>query len=559
MKKLLLILGVASCAFMADAQQLPSVGFEEPWVKSYPWNSVYSELSLADALALMGQTVEGVQPAGWIASNVLGVVSETDNGGYGALGSTEVGTKAEGYNSNTAVNLKNNPNPFMSTQIVPAYLSLGKTWATNGLDFATFSPKNKDGGAFGGLEFTERPDAISFYYKRAHGTDKPAEKATVVVYSWKGTWTQADVPGNNTMSDAQIVKVDMIDRDRNILGIATDQGGEVTHTDDAELISKLIDHIEGDAAEWTKYEQPIEYLSDATPEKINVIIAANDYFNANEIGNGNEITLDDVRLVYYSRLKSLKIGDTEVALEDGKYDYTVNGTVPTDVNSIVYEVLGQSATAEVAVYDATNKVVITVKNLDADSDGQKEHVYTISFGAQQSGDKYDGKVTIELFGSDITDGGQDATIEIVSTGDNTCTLMLPNFTLASLSPEPIGDIVVPNVTIEKGTDADTYTGHVDGLKLMNDMITANVDLNGTIDTTGKADFTINVIWDNNGTEVPILVKFNGQKRTLGIDSITTEENAPVEYYNLQGVRIANPTAGLYIVKQGKKVSKQLIR
>lgn len=47
----------------------------------------------------------------------------------------------------------------------------------------------------------------------------------------------------------------------------------------------------------------------------------------------------------------------------------------------------------------------------------------------------------------------------------------------------------------------------------------------------------------------------------GVDNIIAEEdvNAPAEYYNLQGVRVANPTPGLYIVKQGKKVSKQVIR
>lgn len=46
----------------------------------------------------------------------------------------------------------------------------------------------------------------------------------------------------------------------------------------------------------------------------------------------------------------------------------------------------------------------------------------------------------------------------------------------------------------------------------------------------------------------------------GIESVTAaDEDAPVEYYNLQGVRVMNPTAGLYIVKQGGKVSKTVIR
>ena len=43
------------------------------------------------------------------------------------------------------------------------------------------------------------------------------------------------------------------------------------------------------------------------------------------------------------------------------------------------------------------------------------------------------------------------------------------------------------------------------------------------------------------------------------DVIMGDEDAPVEYYNLQGVRVMNPTAGLYIVKQGSKVSKAILR
>ncbi|MDE6071296.1 MAG: hypothetical protein K2G53_01950 [Muribaculaceae bacterium] len=45
----------------------------------------------------------------------------------------------------------------------------------------------------------------------------------------------------------------------------------------------------------------------------------------------------------------------------------------------------------------------------------------------------------------------------------------------------------------------------------------------------------------------------------GVAEIAFDENAPVEYYNLQGVRVANPANGLYIVKQGNKVTKQIIK
>ena len=38
-----------------------------------------------------------------------------------------------------------------------------------------------------------------------------------------------------------------------------------------------------------------------------------------------------------------------------------------------------------------------------------------------------------------------------------------------------------------------------------------------------------------------------------------DENAPVEYYNLSGVRVSNPTPGIYIMKQGTKVTKVIVR
>ena len=48
----------------------------------------------------------------------------------------------------------------------------------------------------------------------------------------------------------------------------------------------------------------------------------------------------------------------------------------------------------------------------------------------------------------------------------------------------------------------------------------------------------------------------------GVDEIAAEDNtcnAPVEYYNLQGVRVEIPSApGVYIVKKGNKVSKTII-
>lgn len=54
--------------------------------------------------------------------------------------------------------------------------------------------------------------------------------------------------------------------------------------------------------------------------------------------------------------------------------------------------------------------------------------------------------------------------------------------------------------------------------------------------------------------------YEGYTPNSGVEAVeVADENAPVEYFNLQGVRVANPENGLFIVKQGNKVSKQVIR
>ena len=51
-----------------------------------------------------------------------------------------------------------------------------------------------------------------------------------------------------------------------------------------------------------------------------------------------------------------------------------------------------------------------------------------------------------------------------------------------------------------------------------------------------------------------------QTSSTGVDDILTDDtDAPVEYYNLQGLRVTNPEPGLYIRVQGKKASKVLIK
>ena len=530
---------VAVSSVAASAQQLPNVGFEEPWVECIPWTSTGNT-----------KPSEGNQPASWTVANVIGM---------GGTGATVVGSNVAGYESASAVKLTNTPNPIMATQIVPAYVTLGITWATS----QGVNPiKNKDGGTFGGRAFTFRPDAIAFEYQREYseGKEENAQNATVLVYSWKGQWQQAEVPGANAILTPK--KVTMTDRDRNILGMETDQGRAVTHSDDALLISKSLTYIEGQTTEWKSYIAPIEYFSDDAPEQINVILAANDYFDSENIVNGNSLTVDNVRFIYYSRLSGVEVAGVAVPdFAPDTYTYNVDAVVPAaaDVKPVLLG-QGKSAVADVAVDG--NKVTVTVHNANgADVDGESQHVYTLNFKEAPvvvPGDivKYDGVLNIEMMGGQVGDKDQAATIEIQSMGTDLCKFTLPNFILdLGGGPVSLGDIVVDNVKITNENGVDHYAGQVKGLSLLGGEIIADVDLTGTIDAAGNADMNIDVKWG----DIPIKVTFVGKKVT-GISDITVDAAASAEYFNLNGVRVSGELApGLYIRRQGNSISKVVVK
>lgn len=570
MKKIYTTLTVLCAALSLSAQQLPNVGFEGEWVESKPWNTIYTGLSMSDALADIGQEVEVTQPEAWIVSNVLGVVTEKDEsygGGYSAMGSTIVGTKVEGCDSESALKLTNNPNPFMATQIVPAYVSLGTSWATNTLDWMTFKPANKDGGVFGGFDLAYRPDALVFDYKLEAPDGAEGQKATVLVYAWKGSWSQAEVPGNNTMSGTPVTTT-MIDRERNILGMEYSQGGEVTRSDDAELIAKSLEYITEFNSEWKSYTLPIEYLTASTPEKINVVLSANDYFDSENIVSGNSLTIDNVKFAYYSRLKSLKVGGVDVEGFNSKnYTYSIATELP-EASAFEYEVLGNTAKVNVELDEASATATIKVTNDGEDVDGKSTHEYTIQFKKVYGGTIYTGDVKISFMGSDNIE--KDVNVHIITDADdkNKCTLVLPDF---SFSGAVLGDIVVENVTKTPQNGGYAYEGSAKhlALSLMGQPIVANVSFSGTSDSEGNAHFIIPVVWltdyetnpeSNEGIQID--VEFNGITDTpeTGINDVVIDENAPVEYFNLQGVRVANPErGGIYIRRQGTNVAKVLVK
>lgn len=60
---------------------------------------------------------------------------------------------------------------------------------------------------------------------------------------------------------------------------------------------------------------------------------------------------------------------------------------------------------------------------------------------------------------------------------------------------------------------------------------------------------------------PVIVFMSSSNVSTGVETVEFDENAEAQYFNLNGVQVKaeNLTPGLYIVRQGNKVSKQVIR
>lgn len=544
------LLAATALTFTAAAQQIPNSGFET-WEACIPWSPTNTT------------NTQGTTPAPWTVSNVWASTS---------MARTTIATKISGVTGNV-VKLENKG---VLTQVVPGYITLGKAWSTS-IGYGG----SKDGGAWGGYDFVFRPDAISFVYQSTGNTQPSA-----IVYSWKGTYQQADVPATIVLSGTPVTCT-MTNRDRNILGISTSQGSTtITAVGDTTLISYLNARLEAAASNWTETTLEIPYKTSDTPEMINVIFAAGDYFSTDPVKN-NTLSLDNFAFIYFSRLKSLSVNGTAVAdFDPNTYEYNVDAEMPTDASAIVAECLGNSGSgnAVVALDAANNKATITVTNRNAggtDVDGESSHVYTLNFKATEETDpnakKYDGRLTITMNNEDITGGGQDATVYITPNESMTsCMFLLPDLTI--LGGLNLGDIKVDDVKMSPENGGYRFDGNVNDLILNSEAlgeIKADVDIDGTIDAAGNVVMDINVIWksgdpDLTGTpdgNLPIFVAFNGKGDSLGtsaiggIESDVIDENVPVEYYNIQGVKVNgdNLAPGFYIVRQGKKVSKIFVK
>ena len=515
MNKKIYLLGlcVAASATVANAQQLPNVGFEQWKAGDDMGATKYMGMTNATNPRPYDTKTGVTEPSGWNGSNV----EQAGQKGY----FIEKETVSDG---NIAVRLVNK---FVGLNLgftkigdeAPGFLTFGTPWV-----YAEMNTANCDGGAFGGMDFSYKPDAIKGKFKYTQGD--AAETSHIIVYLWNGTFTSEIGSIDDTKKES------CNDVDRAIMG----KSNAGTVTGDGKLVASCDYKITTTNGVWQEIIAPLAYVEGAgEPTKMNVIISAADYWTRANIKENTTLAADDVDFVYYSTLKDLKVNDEAVTLEDGKYVYAMSGTeLPTE-DQVVATTKSQFAEAAVTVDSENAQVRIVVTNQRGkDVDGETSHTYVLQYEKAAEPEQYPGYLNIEMDGNSVAKN-QAATIEITETGEGKCTFVLPDLKLTGLGN--LGTIEVSDVTVTvDDNETKTYAGSVEGMSLLEGAIGADVELNGTIDVNGICDFKIDVLWNSMmgqpmESPMPINVTFTTNEIPAGVEGINGDA---VAVYGMAG-------------------------
>ena len=328
MKRFFTTLLVVTAVATMQAQYLPNSSFDN-------WKSACGS---TDAVGSMDQR-PGVEPMDWNGSSVnqMGMKKQLvfNDGGRVKLQNAWVGLWGIGSTA-------------------PGYITLGTPWV-----YASMTLSECDGGTYGGVSFTHRPDAITGRFMR---TDSINENSYVVAYFWRGTFTSnvgkksgPDTPRDNV--------------DRAVLGIGS--GAPV-----GKLIAKCNYPFSSTGKDWQTITVPIEYLNDDIPEMMNVVISGGDYWSRENLNEGTTLFVDDVQFVYYSELASLYYDGVSHFLK-GKTTYAIDADY--DESKLSVSTNGKGATIEKSFDESSKLLTITIKGNDYAANNNSFHTYTIQF------------------------------------------------------------------------------------------------------------------------------------------------------------------------------------
>lgn len=329
-------------AVAVQAQQLPNGGFDS-WKTSCGSTEAFGTGGLTSSKTGEMRQRPGVEPADWNGSSINQLVL--------------MQKKQELiYSENGAVKMQNT---FVGVgsigSVAPGFINLATPWV-----YAISTISECDGGVYGGVSFTNKPDAIKGRYKR---TDATGESSHIIVYLWNGTFT-SKVGSKSAPAQARN------NVDRAIMGI------DEKPTASGTLVAKCDYSFTTTDGEWKEITVPIEYVSDEAPEMMNTIISGGDYWTRANMQDGTTLYADDVQFVYYSELASLVYGGVNY-LKSGVTSYLIKGEYDPSKLSLTSN--GKGATIETSFNEYYNILTITVKGNDYSANPNNCHEYKVMF------------------------------------------------------------------------------------------------------------------------------------------------------------------------------------
>ena len=425
MRKILLTALLAAGGLTASAQYLPNGDFEQ-WKTTCGKSDQTSINKYLDTAPFGLATRPGVEPQDWNGSNVNQTVfgynassdalvtrqKEGDNS-YVRLVCTKVGAKI-GQGS-TAIEIKAE---------APAFINFGTPWV-----YAVSTKSKCDGGVYGGMPFSYKPDAIKGRYKRTPAAK--AEKARIIAYLWSGTFKSSIPSGKSTrMQD---------DVDRAIMGRVSGVTG------DGKLVASCDYGFETTKNnDWEEIIVPIDYKrTDVVPTKMNVIISSDDYWNRANMVENSTLEVDDVQFVYYHALEYITYKGKTIKMEEGKNFYNLLIDEDFDISKFSCEKIGAGATVDKSFDPKLQMLTVTVKGNDFNVNPKSVTVY--KFRVAKEVTDFTSDLSVELVKMGMFDPAE-STIQLYKEQDGSYTFQLRNFSLVG-GMMPVGTIILKNLNV----------------------------------------------------------------------------------------------------------------
>ena len=437
MKKLLLTLSVCAGIMTANAQgvyQIPNSNFEGEWqtleIKKTSWTGketiMHSETTPNFWNSFYAAQGDAKDAAFNFLSNQVGTVKQT-------IGKDGIGSSV------TIVSRENFLGSISNGNLTTGIVNMGKADATAPENYNFTDLDNNNGKC----EFIGLPDAVELWCKF--------------------------VPKNTETGNASVNMI--LHTNTEYKDPSTIMGAEEATS----RIAKAYSEIESNNNEWTRHVIDFVYNGDlySTYDGIKYLLAS---FSTNKApgsgSDGDELSIDDIKMLYYSELASLKFNNVEY-YKSGENTFSI----PFYYNEeqLSYTSNGKGAKIIPSYNKETSTLTLTVQGNNISEEPTNYHEYTVKFKPEPlSVKQYTNSLMVVVSGTATEP--TEKTIDLITEADGSTSFALYNF---EFSGTPVGDVVITNLNVTQEGSKTIYTGKQDIIVM--GQLPATVDVTATVE------------------------------------------------------------------------------